>query len=317
MSEIINYTINIISYLMDVFYNIEITTDFIIFISYWGALCILTFIINWIFNGKNILEKLLYIILTIMSIILFISIKITSAGEDECSDVFDATHSLCIKINDYYYLEKNYNDSYINTLQDSNTILSKNTIHMTGREGWEIYYSRPEDEDTYIDLLVADRDKINKIFQSNIPQLQNPNEVFTKADLYSKFKDTIDTNAMKTWYKLDKTKYTKKGVLDIVNFEYLYKAVISTATKNQNLELNWWNLCYLYGISHHNDMPFDINDVTNKTPETLYTLLEDKKNNNTLSEYWKKELDKYPGKKKENLYAYVRIIHFVINKRNS
>lgn len=313
MSEIINYVINIISYIMDVFYNIHITAEFIIFIGYWGTLCILVFIIDWIFNGKNILKKLLYITLIIMSIIYFILINITCHGEDDCSYVFDMTHPLSIKIHDYYS-EDMYN--YIDTLHNCTTIISKNSIHMSSREGWEIYFPREEDEDTYLDLLTADRDKINNIFQSNIPEMQNQNQRFTKTDLYLKFKDTIDTNSMKTWYKLDKTKYTRKGVLDVTNFEYLYRGIITTSVKNTDLNLNWWNLCYLYGISHHKDIPFDLNDVINKTPESFYGMLEEKKNNNTLNDYWKKELDKYSGKKND-FYAYMRIINFVVNKRNN
>ena len=134
------------------------------------------------------------------------------------------THPLSIKIH-YYYSEDMYN--YIDTLHNCTTIISNNTIHMSSREGWEIYFPREEDENTYLDLLIADRDKINNIFQSNIPEMQNQNQRFTKTDLYLKFKDTIDTNAMKTWYKLDKTKYTRKGVLDVANFEYLYNYIIN------------------------------------------------------------------------------------------
>lgn len=314
MSEIINYVINIISYIIDVFYNIHITAEFIIFIGYCGALFILVFIINGIFNGKNILKKLLYITYIVMSIILFILINITSAGEDDCSYLLYKTHPLSIKIHDYHLEDM---PNYIDILNNCITNITKNTIYMTGREGWEIYFPREEDENTYLDLLIADRDNIHKIFQSNIPEMQNPNQRFTKSDLYLKFIDTIDTNAMKSWCKLDKIKYTKKIVLDQANFEYLYRAVISISVKNPDLKLNWWNLCYLYGISHHKDIPFDLNDIINKTPESFYEMLEDKKNNDTLSAYWKKELDKYSGNKKGDFYASMRIIQFVVNKRNS
>jgi hypothetical protein len=74
-------------------------------------------------------------------------------------------------------------------------------------------------------------------------------------------------------------------VLDAINFEYLYRTVISTTTSNKDLELKWWNLCYLYGISHHSDIPFDLNDVKNHTPESLYNLLETKNKDNTLNDY--------------------------------
>jgi hypothetical protein len=45
-------------------------------------------------------------------------------------------------------------------------------------------------------------------------------------------------------------------------------------------------------------------------------LLETKNEENTLNDYWKRELNKYPGKKRGDFYAYMRIIHFVVNRRN-
>jgi hypothetical protein len=58
------------------------------------------------------------------------------------------------------------------------------------------YY--PYGEKAYLDLLIADRNLINNIFQSNIPELQNPNQRLTKSDLYDSFKDNVETNAMKS-----------------------------------------------------------------------------------------------------------------------
>jgi hypothetical protein len=121
---------------------------------------------------------------------------------------------------------------------------------------------------------------------------------------------------MKTWYKLDKEKYTKKGVLSIMNFEYLFRGIISSKTSNPDLELKWWNLCYLYGISHHKDIPFDINDLKNHTPESLYNILVKKNEDNTLNDYWKRELNKYPNEKRAYFYTYMRIISFVVSKNN-
>jgi hypothetical protein len=45
-----------------------------------------------------------------------------------------------------------------------------------------------------------------------------------------------------------------------------------------------WNLCYLYGISHHKDILLDLNDVKSHTPESLYDILENK-GDNTLNDY--------------------------------
>jgi hypothetical protein len=302
MSEIINYVIIIISSIMDVFYNIHITAECVISIGYWVALFILVLIIN----SKNILKKLLYIIYIIMTCISFILINITSAGED-CNDII---YPLDNTMHDYI----TYSDDMSNYIWDYNNIsnYSNNVMYMIGNEGWELYY--PSGESGYIDLLIADRNIVNSVFTSNIPELQN--QRITKYDLYITFKDTIETNSMKSWYKLDKTKYTKQGVLDSANFEYLYRGIISTKSSNNQLDLKWWNLCYLYGITHHNDIPFDINDIKSYTPESFYNHLVTKKENNSLNDYWKRELVKYEGNKKGEFYAYMRIIHFVINRRN-
>jgi hypothetical protein len=58
------------------------------------------------------------------------------------------------------------------------------------------YY--PFGEKAYLDLLIADRNLINSVFQSNISQLQDPNQRLTKTDLYLSFKDNIENNAMKS-----------------------------------------------------------------------------------------------------------------------
>jgi len=58
------------------------------------------------------------------------------------------------------------------------------------------YY--PFGEKAYLDLLIADRNLINSVFQSNISQLQDPNQRLTKTDLYLNFKNNIENNAMKS-----------------------------------------------------------------------------------------------------------------------
>jgi hypothetical protein len=195
--------------------------------------------------------------------------------------------------------------------KDSKWDYSFNTTYCASNEDWEPYY--PCGEKGYFDLLIADRDQVNSVFRSNIPSLQN--QRITKHDLYVTFKNTIETNALNNWTKLDKAKFSKKEVLDVINFEYLYKGIISTKSSNNALDIKWWNLCYLYGISHHYDVPFDLNEIKSYTPESFYNDLETKSNNGHVSDYWKRELAKNKDKKNE-FYAYMRIIHFVKSRRN-
>lgn len=184
---------------------------------------------------------------------------------------------------------------------------SYNTIHLSGRPGWEIYF--PQNEKGYLDLVYADKKFINdSVFRSSIPELQN--QTITKEDLYISFKNTLNTSSLRN-YKLDQSKYIRRVVMDEVRFEYLYWSILSNKSSNVWLELKWWDLCYIYGLSHHKDIPFDLNDIKSHTPQTFYNYLEIKKNNNTLNDYWKRALNKYQDKP-ESLYAYVRISNFVI-----
>jgi hypothetical protein len=121
---------------------------------------------------------------------------------------------------------------------------------------------------------------------------------------------------MKSWYKLDKEKYTKQGVLEYSNFENLYKGIIASKATNPEVDLKWWDICYLYGISHHKDIPFDLNDVKNHTPESLFNLLKKKNADHTLNDYWKRMLTKYPNEKRAQFYTYMRIIAFVVSNNN-
>lgn len=318
MSEIFNYFINIIPYIMDIikdiFYNTYIAAECVMNISYWVALFILLFILNWKSKGNNILKTLQKIIYIIFVCLYFIVINITSVGEDDIDFWLQGAdspdHWLYDEDSSVRWIDE-YPDDFVVSLPST---YSKNVLYMMGDEV-DPYY--PFGEKAYLDLLIADRNLINSVFQSNISQLQDPNQRLTKTDLYLSFKDNIENNAMKSWYKLDKEKYTKKGVLSVIRFEYLYRGIIASKTANPDLQLKWWNLCYLYGISHHKDIPFDLNDVKSHTPESLYNILEKKKEDNTLNDYWTRMLHKYPNNGRADFYTYMRIIAFVVSKDNT
>ena len=181
-----------------------------------------------------------------------------------------------------------------------------NTIHLSGRPGWEAYFT--EKPKGYIALENADKKYINNsLFKSSIPQIQNGD--VTKDELFEVFKKNLNTSSLKGWYKIDQTKYTRKNVLDPIRFEYLYKSAYSIKSLNIGLDLNWWDLCNIYGLSHHKDITFELTMVKNYTPESFYAHLE--QNKNSLNNYWKRTLEKFKDRP-ELLYSYVRISAFVI-----
>jgi len=308
MSEIIKYVIITI----DGLYNITVECG--ISIGYWVAYCIfikiIIWVINLIINNKNRLKiLLLYIIFSFTIFISIMLINSTTVGEDDILYIitqnpldnhithFDYMSNKIWDIHDIIYSDYIWNENNISNY-------SNNVVYMSGNVGWELYLANSEPEP------INFNDPVNNIFRSNIPGLQN--QTINKQDLYTTFKNTIETNSMANWNKLDKTKYTRLDVLSVVNFEHLYTSIYKIKLANYHLDLKWWNLCYLYGITHHEDVPFNINDIKNYTPESFYNHL--KNNENTLSNFWKRELNRYSDKQ-DVFYSYMRIIHFVINKR--
>ena len=293
------------------FYKLYTVAECVMDIGYWVALFIWLFILSWTFDRNKIIKKLLKIIYGILALIFFIPIYMTTAGEDEMYFLLKE-----LELPDSPLYEDPCDSwvfEYIDLKVPKPSVYSSNVTYMMGDE-MDPYY--PYGEKAYLDLLIADRNLINNIFQSNIPELQNPNQRLTKSDLYDSFKDNVETNAMKSWYKLDKEKYTKQGVLEYSNFENLYKGIIASKATNPEVDLKWWDICYLYGISHHKDIPFDLNDVKNHTPESLFNLLKIKNADHTLNDYWKRMLTKYPNEKRAQFYTYMRIIAFVVSKNN-
>ena len=333
MSEIFHYFTDIISYIMDnIIYIIIIILDSIFMVAlcvfnllyklytaaervmdiyYWVSLFIFLFLFSWTFDRHTIIKKTLKIIYYILALIFFILVNMTTAGEDETYFLLKELELMDSPL--YEQPSNRWVYEYIDLKVPKPSIYSSNVTYMMGDE-IDRYY--PYGEKAYLDLLIADSNLINSIFQSNIPELQNPNQILTKEELYLSFKDNVETNAMKSWYKLDKEKYTKQGVLEYSNFENLFKGIIASKATNPEVNVRWWDLCYLYGISHHKDIPFDLNDVKNHTPESLFNLLERKNADHTLNDYWKRMLTKYPNEKRAQFYTYMRIIAFVVSKNN-
>lgn len=309
INEIIKYVIIII----DGLYNI--TAECVISISYWVVYCIfiniIILIINLIIKNKNRLNILLYIIFSIMIFISIMLINSTTVGEDDILYII-TSNSLDNHITHLDYMSDKIWDVhdiiYSDYIWNENNIsnYSNNITYMSGNVGWELCLSNSEPDP--IDF----ENPVNDIFKSNIPGLQN--QTITKQDLYNTFKNTIENNSMSNWNKLDKTKYTRIDVLNVVNFEHLYTGIYNIKLTNFHLDLKWWNLCYLYGITHHKDIPFNINDIKNYTPESFYNHLKTLNDENSLNNFWKRELDKYSDKQ-DVFYSYMRIIHFVLNKR--
>ena len=294
MNEIINDVNIIISYIMDVFSN-NITALHVIRIGFGIALSILLSIIKWRIDSKK-KYILLLIIYIIILCIFFMLILINYAGED-CEHMFYSTVNNAIdNYIEYDMLNENYTSNY-----------SKNTIHCMADQGWERYFLNTEKDN--IDLEISNRNEVRKIFTSNIPSLQN--EEITKKGLYDTFKNS---HLGFTGSRIDKTLYTKQGMLDYIMFEKLCRGIISIKLTNNTLNLKWWNLCHLYSLSHYQDIPFDLNSIKSYTPETFYEDLVKKDHNNSLNNYWKRELSKYKDSQNE-FYSYMRIIHSVINSR--
>ncbi len=310
MSEIIKYVIIIIDGLY------SITAECVISIGYWVEYCIfiniIILIINMIINNKNRLNILLLYIL--FSITIFISIMLinsTTVGEDDI--LYIITHNPLN--NDITYLDYMpdkiwdvHDITYPDYIWDVNNIsnYSNNITYMASNVGWELRLTNSDTDP--IDF----NDPVNNVYKSNIPGLQN--QIVTKQDLYTTFKNTIETHSMANWNKLDKAKYTKVDVVNVMSFEHLYTRLYGIKLTNHHLDLKWWNLCYLYGITHHEDIPFNINDIKNYTPESFYNHLKTLDDNKSLNPFWQRELEKY-GNKQDVFYTYMRIIHFVINRR--
>lgn len=310
MSEIIKYVIIIIEGL----YNI--TAECVISIGYWVASyifikIIIIFIINLIINNKNRLKKLLYIIFSITVFICIMLINITTAGEDDISYIMtqdpldnhithlDNMPDKLLDVHDITYSDYIWDENNIN--------YSKNITYMAGNTGWELCLSADSARKP-INL----NNPINHVFTSNIPGFQN--QTITNQDLYNTFKKTIETHSMANWNKLDKSKYTRIYVLNVANFEHLRQGIYGVKLKNPHLDLKWWNLCYLYGISHHEDIPFNVDDILNHTPESFYNHLRTLRDENLLNNFWKRELEKYSNRP-DVFYTYMRIIHSVFSRR--
>lgn len=310
MSEIIKYVIIIIDGLY------SITAECVISIGYWVAYCIfiniIILIINMIINNKNRLNiLLLYILLSITIFISIMLINSTTVGEDDI--LYIITHNPLN--NDITYLDYTsdkiwdvHDITYPDYIWDVNHIsnYSNNITYMASNVGWELRLTNSDTDP--IDF----NDPVNNVYKSNIPGLQN--QIVTKQDLYTTFKNTIETHSMANWNKLDKAKYTKVDVVNVMSFEHLYTRLYGIKLTNHHLDLKWWNLCYLYGITHHEDIPFNINDIKNYTPESFYNHLKTLDDNKSLNLFWQRELEKY-GNKQDVFYTYMRIIHFVISRR--
>lgn len=266
--------------------------------------------INLIIKNKRLKILLLYIIFSIMIFISIMLINSATVGEDDI--LYIITHNpLDNHITYLDYMSDKIWDvhdiAYSDYIWDVDNIsnYSNNITYMSSNIGWELCY--PNSEGDPIDL----NDPVNVVYTSNIPGL---NQVITKQDLYTSFKNTIVVNSMANWNKLDKAKYTKVDVVNVVSFEHLYNSLYGIKLTNFHLDLKWWNLCYLYGISHHEDIPFNIYDIKSYTPESFYSHLKTLSDENRLNYFWKRELEKYSDKQ-DVFYTYMRIVHFVMNKR--
>ena len=215
---------------------------------------------------------------------------------------------ICSFIDPYYLLYGMTNDP-LNSSDYKNNYSYKykyNTTHLSGRPGWEAYFT--EKPKGYIALENADKKYIlNNVFKSSIPQIQN--RAITKDDLYEVFKNNLNDYSLKGWHKIDQTKYIRKNVLEPIRFEFLFKTLSAISSSNPGLDLKWWDLCNIYGLSHHKDIIYDLTMVKNYTPESFYAHLE--QNKSSLNNYWKRTLEKFKDRP-ELLYSYVRISAFVI-----
>jgi hypothetical protein len=307
MSEIFNNVIIVIYYIIDVFFIIPIITTCLISRGFWVAYCILVLnIINWISNNINKLYVLLYNLIIFLIFILIILINIPSAGEDleilypkdilspnNRLDYISHTDKLWECESDIYY--SNY---------------SRNVTYMSGNEDWESnFFNNPKG---YNDLLFADKNSISNMFKGNTSISEN--NIMNKQECNSCFQNTVSEVVTKRLRYFDTTKYTVEDTLSPTRFDALYKGIISTKASNSSLDLNWRELCRLYAITHHTLTPFDINDIKSYTPETFYTHLQTLHNDKPLCPNWQWPLNKYPNKKNE-LYAYMRIVEFSINNK--
>ena len=209
---------------------------------------------------------------------------------------------ICSFIDPHYLLYGITNDS----LNSSDYKYKYNTTHLSGRPGWEAYFT--EKPKGYIALENADKKNIfNNVFKSSLPHIQD--RAITKDDLYEVFKNNLKNDSLKGYHKIDQTKYIKKNVFEPIRFEFLFKTLSAFSSSNPRLDLKWLDLCNIYGLSHHKDLTFELTMVKNYTPESFYAHLE--QNKNSLNNNWKRALVNFEDRP-ELLYSYVRISAFVI-----
>jgi len=309
MSEIINYINIIISYIMDVFYN-YITVIYVIRISFWVTFLILFYIIKWIINSKYkyiFLRTIYFIILCLYFILILIMSAAECNDEDWFNTVSDPINVPILKYIEYDMLNENYHWNY-----------SYNITYCMADQNWEDHFPISRnvytnlsvaDRNIYTNLSFADRNEIFRVFtRSNIPEYRD--WILNEEEMKEVFKEAASKHSWTT--KVNTEVYNKRVVLNNDNFERLHKGVVSVKIANLDLNLKWRNLCYLYSISHHRNLPFEIHNIRSYTPQSFYDNLDS--NSNNLNSYWRREYIKYQYSQNE-LYAYMRIIDSVVNRR--
>lgn len=189
-------------------------------------------------------------------------------------------------------------------------------MHCMGNEGWEENWDNINNNNSetkskvYNSLKNADKSSILDVFKDKSKVYGN--KIMNSKELKTIFEDRINKH-MANGSAINKDKYSIKNMKTLEKFEALRKGLMGIKATNSHLDLNWKELCRLYAITHHRLTPFDINNINNYDAESLYTHLKMFKNTCPLWEWALQDYLKDPNKKYE-LYVYMRIIAYAINK---
>lgn len=283
--------------------------------------------------NKCINSTLFYNLIIILIFILIFYINIPTAGEDDliyCLNEIESryeswnisyTHSTleyrsCTD-NTLKYIE--YVDNTlpfipIDNIPHIDNILELHTNNTPEYSHNTTYMVGPQDGENRINKnYYIDRINANKIYIRDMYGNYVSSGNIIKRELNISFEASVEKYMH--WHALDKDIYTKKDIKGLPKFEALYKSLTVTKACNIYLNLNWEDACRVYAVSHHRDLPFVLSELKYYSPETFFTHMENKYHGD-MCLVWRRTFIEYlnnPDKKNE-LYTYVRIAEYTINK---
>lgn len=327
MYDIINSVIIVMYYIIDLLFLIPLLAECVISIGFLVAYYIIMLnVINWVYYMDK-LSKILYILLYTMIILLFfifillmnIGTAVDDLGTINSNDILYMNNKSDMEVISEYFSYEKYASNYFN-----------NVTYLSGLDDWhfnnddDLVYNSSQNilnannslDNNYRvrqSLLNADIDSINNVFKDN--SLLSSNRVMNKEELYSIFQNIVQDGMTSRHGRLDPI-YTLNDVKDPIKFDALYKGIISIKASNNHLDLNWKELCRMYTVAHHRWIQFDINEINSYTPETFYSHMKTLQNNQSLAPWIEWQLRKYlnDSNKQNELYAYMRIVQFAINR---